>query len=75
MLNRAVQFMSADEKYVEKRIAVVSICPGWCRTDMGSNAADRSAEQGAQSVVWPLSQSYESVNGGFFRDGGAMAWD
>src|ERR1043166_6743570 len=36
----------------EKGIAVNSVCPGWCRTDMGGPNAPRSVEQGATGIVW-----------------------
>ena len=35
------------------KIAVNSICPGWCRTAMGGDAAPRSAETGAETITCP----------------------
>ena len=36
----------------DKNIAVNSVCPGWCRTEMGGSGAPRSAEEGASGIVW-----------------------
>jgi len=46
-------------------IRVNSICPGWCRTDMGGSSAPRSAEEGAADIVW-LATSRDRVSGKFF---------
>jgi len=36
----------------EKGMAVNSVCPGWCRTDMGGANAPRSVEEGVAGIVW-----------------------
>jgi len=36
-------------------LVVVSVCPGWCKTDMGSDNAPGTAESGADTAVWTLS--------------------
>ena len=41
----------------------------------GKDAANRSAEQGAQSIMDTLeAASGERPNGGFFRDGKTLPW-
>lgn len=52
--------------------ARVSLCR--LRTDMGGPGAERSAEQGAFSVLWSLEHAGPGSHGGFFRDGVAMEW-
>eukprot|EP00877_Chromochloris_zofingiensis_P012949 jgi/Chrzof1/7908/Cz02g40230.t1 len=74
MLNRAVQLMHEDQQLRDKGVTVVSTCPGWCRTGMGSERAHRSAEQGAGSVVWPWLHWQQGLAGGFFRDGQRLPW-
>jgi NAD(P)-dependent dehydrogenase (short-subunit alcohol dehydrogenase family) len=74
MLNRAVQLLSDDSAFQSKDVSVVSTCPGWCRTDMGTAAADRSAEQGAASVLWPFFNWEKSLAGSFTRDGSRQQW-
>ena len=49
-------------------------CPGWVRTDMGSPNAPRSAEQGAEGLVWLATLPEGGPNGGFFRDRRRIAW-
>jgi hypothetical protein len=49
----------------------------WCCTDMGTAAAERSAEQGADSFLAPCRKHAKggaSVNGTFPRDGEANEW-
>jgi NAD(P)-dependent dehydrogenase (short-subunit alcohol dehydrogenase family) len=49
-------------------IAVNSVCPGWVRTDMGGADADRSVEEGADTIVWLVSEAPATLTGNFFRD-------
>jgi hypothetical protein len=45
------------------------------RTGMGGTGAERSAKQGAASVVWCVEHGRQAeVHGGFFRDGERMEW-
>jgi NAD(P)-dependent dehydrogenase (short-subunit alcohol dehydrogenase family) len=74
LLNRSVELLSADEKFKQRGVSVVSVCPGWCRTDMGTSAADRSAEQGGTSVLFPYFNWKSDLNGSFTRDGELLAW-
>lgn len=48
-----------------------SVCPGWCRTDMGSEMAPRTAEEGADTVIYLVGAPYkrnEELHGKFLRD-------
>ncbi|MBI2959994.1 MAG: SDR family oxidoreductase [Betaproteobacteria bacterium] len=55
-------------------IKVNSVCPGWCRTDMGGAAAPRSPEEGIDTVVWLATLPEDGPSGGFFRDRQPIAW-
>ncbi|MEZ4688029.1 MAG: SDR family oxidoreductase [Bacteroidia bacterium] len=55
-------------------ILVNSVCPGWVRTEMGGQAAPRSVEEGAKSILWAAFLPDSGPNGGFFRDGKAIAF-
>jgi NAD(P)-dependent dehydrogenase (short-subunit alcohol dehydrogenase family) len=56
------------------RIAVNSVCPGWVRTDMGGADADRSVEEGADTIVWLASEAPTTLTGKFFRDRAEIPW-
>jgi len=56
------------------KIAVNSICPGWCRTAMGGDAAPRSAETGAETITWLALDAPHAMRGGFYRDRAKISW-
>jgi NAD(P)-dependent dehydrogenase (short-subunit alcohol dehydrogenase family) len=58
----------------EKGIAVNSVCPGWCRTDMGGPNAPRSVEQGADGIVWLAADAPQDKTGLFWRDKQVIPW-
>jgi NAD(P)-dependent dehydrogenase (short-subunit alcohol dehydrogenase family) len=68
-----VTIMLAKALRAEK-IAVNSVCPGWVRTDMGGANADRSVEEGADTVVWLAAEAPASLTGKFFRDRAEIPW-
>lgn len=49
-------------------------CPGWVRTDMGSPNAPRSAQEGAEGIVWLATLPDGGPQGGFFRDRQLIGW-
>jgi NAD(P)-dependent dehydrogenase (short-subunit alcohol dehydrogenase family) len=58
----------------EKGMAVNSVCPGWCRTEMGGSAAPRSVEEGADGIVWLAADAPQSKTGLFWRDREVIPW-
>jgi NAD(P)-dependent dehydrogenase (short-subunit alcohol dehydrogenase family) len=48
--------------------------PGWVRTDMGGNAAPRSVEEGADTIVWLATLPDDGPTAGFFRDRRRIDW-
>jgi NAD(P)-dependent dehydrogenase (short-subunit alcohol dehydrogenase family) len=57
-----------------EQIAVNSVCPGWVRTDMGGANADRSVEEGADTIVWLAAEASASLTGKSFRDRVEISW-
>lgn len=55
-------------------VKVNAVCPGWVRTEMGGPSASRDVESGAAGIVWAATLPEDGANGGFFRDGKAIAW-
>ena len=56
-----------------KNIAVVAMCPGWVRTDMGGSAAPRHVSEGADTAVW-LATVDRIETGRFYRDRQVIPW-
>ncbi len=70
-LNGVSNFMAND--LASSNIKVVSVCPGWVRTDMGGPSAHRSPEEGASGIVW-LATAPSIETGRFYRDGAVIGW-
>jgi len=58
----------------EENILVNSVCPGWVRTDMGTQAARLSVEEGADTPVWLATLPDGGPRGGFFRNREPIPW-
>ena len=55
------------------RISVNSVCPGWVKTEMGTDAAPRTVEQGAAIAV-KLATIDNPPTGKYLDDGGEIPW-
>jgi NAD(P)-dependent dehydrogenase (short-subunit alcohol dehydrogenase family) len=51
-----------------------SMCPGWCRTELGGAGAPRSAEEGADTLVWLALDAPHSLRGRFVKDREVIPW-
>ncbi len=65
-LNMCTRNLSFEIK--KQNILVNAVCPGWCRTDMGGKDATRSAQEGAQGIVWAATLPDKGPSGKLFRD-------
>ncbi len=55
-------------------VVVNSMCPGWCRTEMGGDDAPKSAEQGAATLVWLALDAPRSLRGQFVKECKVIPW-
>jgi NAD(P)-dependent dehydrogenase (short-subunit alcohol dehydrogenase family) len=70
-LNAFTILLSAELR--NSTVKVISMCPGWVKTDMGGAGASRSVEKGAKTAVW-LAASGEAKSGKFYRDKKIIPW-
>ena len=68
----ALSRMAAHE--AGENVKINAVCPGWVRTDMGGQNANRDVQEGAASIMWAATLPEDGPNGGFFRDGKPLAW-
>ena len=57
MLNAYVRF--ALGKIAKPTQQLYTLCPGWCRTDLGGDMAPLTPEQGTETSMFLIGQKYE----------------
>ncbi|MFH7029165.1 MAG: SDR family oxidoreductase [Heteroscytonema crispum UTEX LB 1556] len=58
----------------DTNILVNSVCPGWVKTDMGTEAAPFTVEEGADTPVWLATLPDNGPNGGYFYQRQPLLW-
>ena len=71
-LNAVTRVLAAE--LVGTNIKVNALCPGWVRTDMGGQQADRSPQEGIETTLWLAQLPEDGPSGGFFRDRRPIPW-
>jgi NAD(P)-dependent dehydrogenase (short-subunit alcohol dehydrogenase family) len=71
-LNSFTVMLAAELK--DTTIKVNSADPDWCRTEMGTEAATHSTEEGADTPVWLATLSEDGFTGGFFNSRNSIPW-
>lgn len=67
--------LTADELKENTDITINSVCPGWVKTDMGTQKAPKTVEQGADTIVWlALGANGTHPTGKFFQDRKEIEW-
>jgi NAD(P)-dependent dehydrogenase (short-subunit alcohol dehydrogenase family) len=62
------------KQLTDTNIKINSACPGWVKTDMGTDAAPRTVEEGTRIIVKLATLPDDGPNGGFFDENGAIGW-
>lgn len=56
------------------QITVNSMCPGWCRTEMGGEDAPLTPQEGADTLVWLALDAPSSLRGKFVKERLVIPW-
>jgi NAD(P)-dependent dehydrogenase (short-subunit alcohol dehydrogenase family) len=70
----ALNGVTAQLAAVLPKFAINSVCPGWVRTDMGGENADRSVAEGAATIVWLATDAPHDLTGKFVKDRKVIPW-
>ena len=62
-LNAMVKNLAAELMPGRRGVLVDAMCPNHCRTDMGGPDAPRSAEEGAETIVWLATRATTGPDG------------
>jgi len=62
------------KQFADTPLAITSISPGWCRTDMGGGEAPRSARDGAEVIFAAATDPDAFPSGGFTGEDGPLPW-
>jgi 3-oxoacyl-[acyl-carrier protein] reductase len=74
-LNALTANFAAETGFGRRGLLVDAMCPGHCRTDMGGPNAPRSAEEGADTIVWLATRDTEGAETGrLWEDRRPIPW-
>jgi 3-oxoacyl-[acyl-carrier protein] reductase len=62
-VNALVRNLAAETGHGSRGVLVDAMCPNHCRTDMGGPDAPRSAEEGAETIMWLATRDVASPGG------------
>jgi 3-oxoacyl-[acyl-carrier protein] reductase len=74
-VNALTKNLAAELGSGSRGVLVDAVCPGHCRTDMGGPTAPRSAEEGADTVLWLAQRPASSaITGMLWEDRRIIPW-
>jgi len=75
-VNALTKNFAAETGNGRRGIFVDAVCPGHCQTDMGGSDAPRTAEQGAETVLWLASRNVneQTLTGLLWEDRAIVPW-
>lgn len=74
-LNALTLNLAAETGFGRRGVLVDAMCPAHCRTDMGGPDAPRSADEGADTIVWLATRAAEGAETGrLWEDRQPITW-
>ncbi len=75
-VNALTKNFAAETGNGKRGVFVDAVCPGHCQTDMGGSEAPRTAEQGAETVLWLASRTTneQTLTGLLWEDRAIVPW-
>lgn len=75
-MNALIRNLAAEMQWGARGVLVDAVCPGHCRTDMGGPDAPRTADEGADTVVWLADReiSEDVTTGALWEDRQIVPW-
>jgi NAD(P)-dependent dehydrogenase (short-subunit alcohol dehydrogenase family) len=75
-VNALTKNFAAETGNGKRGVLVDAICPAHCQTDMGGPDAPRSAEQGAETILWLASRNLneQTQTGLLWEDRAIVPW-
>jgi NAD(P)-dependent dehydrogenase (short-subunit alcohol dehydrogenase family) len=73
-VNAVVRSFAAETGMGSRGVSVDAMCPGHCRTDMGGPDAPRSAEEGADTILWLATREPGTPTGLLWEDRAPVPW-
>lgn len=73
-LNALTRNLAAELQFGKRGVLVDAMCPNHCRTDMGGADAPRSAEEGADTIIWLATRPADSETGLLWEDREVVPW-
>jgi len=70
----AVNMLTRQITAAIPRVTCNSMCPGWCRTEMGGPDAPRSAKEGADTLIWLAMDAPKTLREKFVKDRAVIPW-
>ena len=72
-LNALLRNFAAEMQWGTRGVLVDAMCPAHCRTDMGGPDAPRSAQEGADTIVWLADRDVAANDSGSIETG--LLWE
>ena len=72
-VNALTRNLAAETGFGSRGVLVDAVCPGHCRTDMGGEHAPRSADEGAQTIIWLADRPDRQADGAIVPTG--LLWE